>query len=74
LPEGNDEGAEDDSDRGDFKLGKVPGLATGEQDALNSRGHKLAENNEATTPQMAAQSPSDKSEIRIKYVPVPARS
>jgi hypothetical protein len=36
----------------------------------NSGCHKVAENNEATVHQIAAQSPSDKSEIRTKHTPV----
>jgi hypothetical protein len=40
------------------------------QNPLNLVCHKVAENNEATAPQIAAQSPSDKSEISSKYAPV----
>src|SRR5262249_7294667 len=42
-----------------------------EQSFLN---YQVAENNEATAPQIAPQRPSDKSEIKVKYAPVPSRS
>ena len=36
--------------------------------------HSAAENNEATAPQIAAQTPSDRNDTTIKAAPVPSRS
>jgi hypothetical protein len=36
--------------------------------------HNAAENNEATAPQIAAQTPSDRNDTTIKAAPVPSRS
>ena len=54
----------------DQKSGSGPRPQSTEQNALNSGCHKVAENNEATAPQIAAESPSDKNEIRTKCGPV----
>jgi hypothetical protein len=41
-----------------------------EQKALRSAYHRATKNNEATAPQIAAQSPSDSSNVTIKDGPV----